>query len=90
MYFTLILFQYETTCKNLVEKCCGIVSFTCMFYKIIFKAKESLNNYLFNTTGNSNKLLRYYEIRRSKGFVTDIENYSRFGLKKPIYLNTSL
>lgn len=57
MYFTLILFQYETTCKNLVEKCCGIVSFTCMFYKIIFKANESFNNYLFNTTGNSNKLL---------------------------------
>lgn len=87
MYFTLILFQYETTCKYLEEKCCGIVASTCMFYKIIFKTKKSLNNYLFNTTGNSNKLLRYYEIR-SKGFVTDNENYSRFGLNKPIYLNS--
>lgn len=86
MYFTLILFQYETTCKYL-EKSCGIVASTCMFYKIIFKTKKSLNNYLFNTTGNSNKLLRYYEIR-SKGFVTDNENYSRFGLNKPIYLNS--
>lgn len=66
MYFTLILFQNDTTCKYLERKCCWIVSVTCMFYKIIFKSKESLNNYLFNTTGNSNKLLRYYEIRRSK------------------------
>lgn len=42
MYFTLILFQYETTCKYLEEKCCGIVSFTCMFYKIIFKTKKNI------------------------------------------------